>query len=330
MKGKIWTAITVFLILSVPIIVTGYGCSSGGGGGGGVSSGITYKGLTSPAIIDENNAVDIAGSSLIGGEIGSNLDVLKSVSETSETGKIPRVPDIASCFENVIHGIESSTQKNVSNLHAIQSESDTVTGSCGGSVSISLSADDQTGNFNGALDFNHYCEEGSTVNGKMSISGNIDVNMGNMNYLEMTFTNINILSGQESISMSGNIDFNLQSSTMLMTMSFVFKDNNLDKTFKYKDFVYEYTTGAGFTDVALTGRYYNPDYGYVDISTESPLRIYDTDIWPSSGIVTATGDAGTKARLTVIDSSSFFVEADTDGDGLYDDYTSGQQLWSEL
>ena len=305
------------------------GCS-GGGGGGAVNSGINYTGVTSQAIIDENNANDIATGSLAGGEIGANLSILGAVSENSNSGKSPLVFDIGTYFQNVIDNIEGLTKENAVYLGAVVSESDSIAGSCGGNFSINLSADDQTGNFNGSITFNGYCEPEFTANGKMNISGNIDINMGQMHYFEMTFTDINMSSGQESISMNGSIDFNMQSSPMRMTLSFIFKDNNLNKTYKYENFVYEYTEGVGFTDMTLSGRYYDYEFGYVVISTGSPLRINDYDLWPSTGTVIAAGDSNTKARLSVMDSSSFIVEADTDGDGSYAEFNSGPILWSDI
>ena len=331
MKKNLSTTLRLISLISFMAfgLVSFMGCS-GGGGGGGVSSAINYTGVTSQAIIDENNAVDIATGSLVGGEIGSNLNILGAVSEKSNSIKSPRVFNIASYFQNVIYQIESATIQSAGYLGAIVSESDTIAGSCGGSFSITLTADDQTGNFNGSLTFNNFCEPEFSVNGSMDISGNIDVNMGQMNYFEMVFMDINMTSGQESISMNGSINFNMQASPMRMTMSFILQDNNLNKTYRYENFVYEYAQGVGYEDITLTGRYYDHDYGYVDITTESPLRINEYDLWPSTGTVIATGNSGTKARLTVIDSSSFFVEADTDGDGSYDDYNSGQILWSSI
>ena len=333
MKGQKKSTLTILKVVTTFVVigsmVIAYGCG-GGGGGGGTSSGINYAGVTFQAIIDENNAIDISTGSLFGEEMGSNLNVLGAVSENTNPGKSPLVFDIASYFQKVIHKIENSTKQNAAYVGAIVSESETIAGSCGGSFFINVTADDQTGNTNGSLTFNNFCEPEFKANGSMNLSGNINVNTEEINYFEMTFNSINLISGQESIDMKGSIDFNLQSSPMRMTMSFVLKDNNLNKTYKYENFVYEYTQGFGFIDMTLTGRYYDHDSGYVIIATESPLRIYEYDLWPSSGTITAAGDLSTKARLIVIDSSSFFVEADTDGDGLYDDYSSGALLWSSV
>ena len=312
--------------LSITVIV---GCG-GGGGGGGVPAGITYTGVTTQALIDENNAVDIVLETYEGVDTTSELNVLGAVSENSSSVRNPLFFDISAYFQSVIHEIESSAGQNSEYMGAVRTESDTINGSCGGSFSYNLTGDDQTGNFSGALTFNNFCEQGSKANGSMNLSANINLNTGEFNYLEMTFTNFTMTSGQESISMNGRIDFNLQSSPITMTFSFIYKDNNLNKTYKYENFAYEYTEGFGFVDMTFSGRFYHHDYGYVDIVTESPLRINGSDFYPSSGSVIFTGDSGTKARLNVINSSSFIVEADTDGDGSYDDYISEAILWSSI
>jgi hypothetical protein len=319
--------VLILMVFVLMAVVSGCG---GGGGGGGAPQGITYTGVTTPALVDENNAYDIAVGTYTGGDIASDLNVLGAVSENSSSVKNPLFIDISSYFQNVISRIESSLNENASYVGAVVSESVTIDGSCGGNFSFSLTTDDQTGNFNGPLTFNNFCEPEFKANGSMTLSGNININTEVINYFEMTFTNITMTSGQESLSMNGSIDFSLQTSPIRMTFSFIFKDNNLNKTYKYEDFVYEYTEGVDFVDMTLTGRYYHHDYGYVIIVTDSPLRINGSDMWPSSGTVIATGDLGTKARLRVIDSSSFIVEADTDGDGSYDDYSSGAILWSSV
>ena len=56
---------------------------------------------------------------------------------------------------------------------------------------------------------------------------------------------------------------------------------------------------------------------------------------PSSGDLIVTGDTGigggaTRARLTALNNTAFLVEADTDGDGQYDDYSSGAVSWDEI
>ena len=76
------------------------------------------------------------------------------------------------------------------------------------------------------------------------------------------------------------------------------------------------------------GLEYEPDHGYVDVTTEEVFVIHDGDDWPSSGIHLIIGADGNEAKLTAIDNLSFRLEADTDGDGIYD-WDSGPLLWSD-
>ena len=83
------------------------------------------------------------------------------------------------------------------------------------------------------------------------------------------------------------------------------------------------------------GRYYNSELGYFDLSVEETVHINDDEVFPASGIMILTGTEGsqgsnTKIRLTFISATEFSVDADTDGDGEYDDYSSGTQKWSDL
>jgi len=317
---------TTFAVIGT--LISAYGC--GGGGGGGTVSGITYTGVTTQAIIDENNATEIATVSLDGMTSASNLNVIGAVSANTDPVACPSVIDIAAFIQEVVYKIEGATIQHAAYTGAVVSENETIAGSCGGSFSISFSGDDQTGNFNGSLRFNNFCEQDFTADGNMNLSGNININTGEINYFTMKFTGVNLISGQESISMSGSMDLSMQPSSMRMTMSFVLLDNNLTRSYKYENFVYEYTQGPDFTDMTFTGRFYHQDYGYVNITTQTEIRMYDYDLWPASGTLIATGDMGTKARLSVIDSSTFSVEADTDGDGAYDDYDSGPLTWDSF
>ena len=119
-------------------------------------------------------------------------------------------------------------------------------------------------------------------------------------------------------------------------MSFVFQDNNLLDSYWLKDLILEFADVLNSFEIySASGRFYDPEFGYVDLSIENFIQINDGDRWPASGTMILIGEQGpqggnTKARLTFLNANEFVVEADTDGDGLYDDYTSGTLLWSEI
>ena len=119
-----------------------------------------------------------------------------------------------------------------------------------------------------------------------------------------------------------------------MTMTMLLKDNNTKKVYKVKDYIMTLTEEVDYVDVEISGTYYDPDYGYVTVATTTPLRIYWGDTYPSAGVLVVTGNTGTaggstKARLTALSSTTYQVDADTNGDGIYD-WNSGVLNWSDL
>ena len=71
-------------------------------------------------------------------------------------------------------------------------------------------------------------------------------------------------------------------------------------------------------------------YGYVVVSTTTSFRINEGDSYPSQGVLVVTGANSRAARLTCVDASTFVVDADLDGDGQFDDWTSGEQTWQDI
>jgi len=308
-----------------------YGCG-GGGGGGGVNPGITYTGATTQAIIDENNAEEIATGSYEGGNISSSLNIVGAISD-SILVKQPLALDLAVSFNGIIDKIENLVGENKINLGAIETVNETIYGNCtvGGSASLSLSVNDQNGDFTGSVTFNNYCVTPPqiTLSGNVSVMGNVNLNNETITYFDMDFINLTAESGGESIRMNGSIDldFDLLSRLTRMAISFIIKDVNLAKTYKVDNLVYQYTYGSGYFSYTLTGRYYDHDYGYVEMTTDTAFKVYTSNILPSEGILILTGDNGTVAKLIVINETSFYVVADTDGDSNFDDFDSGYLYW---
>jgi hypothetical protein len=68
----------------------------------------------------------------------------------------------------------------------------------------------------------------------------------------------------------------------------------------------------------MRGKFYHPDYGYVYLTTQTPLSISNTDLWPSAGTLIATGANSSKVKLTATSSTTYSIEIDADGDAAYD------------
>ncbi len=313
-------------------------CGGGGGGGGGESpSGISYTGLTIEATIDENNAVVLATGAYQGGQTGSALVGSVGAIQVGEDGSVglPRTLKVSQVLEGALHKVDMTSRSVGTFVGAIYTEKDTIYGDYGGSASYTINVDDQTGVFSGSITFNSYSDDGVTIiSGPVSFSGSLDVNTEDLVEFSFSFDNLTGVSGSDSFTLDGDISFDNTVYPAEITMTMLLKDNNTGKVYKLEDYVMTLTDTGSYVDVEGSGTYFDPDYGYVTISTVTPFRIYYGDIYPSDGVLVIHGNTGiaggsTMARLAALSSSTFQVEADTNGDGIYD-WNSGDMNWDDL
>jgi hypothetical protein len=218
---------------------------------------------------------------------------------------------------------------------AIITASDTIAGDCGGNAQYAIQYNDAIGVFSGNLTFTNYCANGSTLSGIASFSGKVDVNTKKFQSFTLSLNNITTTSGNDSFTVIGSITYSFQASSITVTMDMLLRDNRTAKVCWVSNFtmILWVVTNVvpNYVDFQVSGRYYHPDYGYVDISTPTSFRIYSGSQWPSQGILIVEGKTGTaggstKARSTVISSTNYQVEADTNGDATYE-WNSGFLTW---
>lgn len=322
------------------------GCGGGGGGGGGgqATPSLTYTGASTPAEITANNAKGIAAGALDAGSSGITFTGIAALDSTGQTADEPNLlflVDVTKALQGAMAGIdfvEAANQGNMSS--ALQPESGSIVGTCGGSASYSIQVDDVSGVFSGSLTFNGYCQDGVILNGSTSFSGiaNLNTNPIELDSFTLSFDYITAASGSESATMDGDIDIVVSGSTTMVTMDLMLRDNSTRRICKVENYQMDITDHSSYVEIEVGGLYYDPDYGYVDLQTTSPFLVNNVDNYPYSGQLLLTGENGTaggptSARLTALSSTTCRVEADTDGDGTYtglDDYDSGVILWTEL
>jgi hypothetical protein len=322
----------LLFFIALIYVLSMYGCGGSSSGGGGVG----YTGHTTPANIDRDNVTDLLIGAFMGGNTAASLSVFGAAQQTPGPVSYPRTLKYTDIFMGVIAAIDSSSATNNIYLGAVIPQEVDETGSCGGTVTGTLNIDDQSGAFDGNLTFNDFCENDYILDGPVTISGIFNPDTEEFAVVSLTFTNLSGSGAGESVTLNGDFDLDL-SNLPLMTIStsMVIRDNILGKTFKLENWVIEITEGEGITDVDITGRYFDPDHGYVDITTQESLRFNDDDFWPSDGILIAEGAEGTaggktKARITFVDADTYEIDVDEDGDGEFDDYNSGPLLWADL
>jgi hypothetical protein len=329
---RIMRTVSMFSMILLAIFLTACG---GDGGEGGVSPPvISYTGLTTQSTIDENNAEDLATGAFIGYSVWGEVGLVSLQSGGQERIGQPLTVRLPQVLEEALHRLDIASHLGGPVIAAIQCDSEMFLGDCGGSSYGYVCVDDVTGDFDGHFEYNSYCSEDVTISGRVDFSGGMDLTTLEFLQLSFSFESLTVVSGADSLTLAGTISYDFTSSPVRVTMDMLYCDNSTGKVYWVANYSINVTEGSGYLEVEISGRYYDPDYGYVEVYTEEPLRIYDGDDWPSDGVLVITGDTGivggsTMARLTPLSSTTYQVEADTDGDGTYD-WDSGVLYWSDL
>ncbi len=313
------------------------GGSGGSGGGGGGSNNITYSGLETPAQITADNANAISANALeTRMNPGGFTDIapFNAAGRTAQQSYQPFLLNISMAAKSALEVVDYDIFTAQHLPSAVQTHSEIINGACGGNASLSLKVDDQTGSFSGSITFNGICNDGVTLTGPADFSGVINPNTSELESFTMSFNYVTGASATESYTMDGQVDIIISGSTVIGTMDMAIQDNQLGRVCKVEDYQLVVTDWSGQAEIEISGRFYDPDYGYVVLETESTLMYDEMNDYPTSGVVLLTGELGsaggaTKARLTALSATQCQVEADTNGDGSYD-YNSGPVPWTEL
>lgn len=301
--------------------------SGGGGDGGSAQPQITYTGLTTQAEITDVNAEILAAGAFEGGRTGSAFSGTGAVETGTDENTISfRTLKVTQALKDALLKVDLSFVSGGPIIGATQSESGSVAGPCGGTASYSVQYDDATGVFSGTFTFNGYCDSGVVITGTTTISGTVDIVLSTFESISFDFTNLS----DGSSTLSGSIDIDFTVSPVRVDFDTLLKDNATSKVYWASNYVMYVTEDVNYADVNISsGTYYDPDYGYVTVTSPTPFRVYVTDIWPSSGVMIATGTGNTKVRLTAISNMQCQIDADLDGDDIYE-WGPDTKNWEDL
>lgn len=326
-------ALCIGTLLTLTVLA---GCS---GGGSGAPPTLIYSGATTPVVIDADNAYDLLTGAYQGGATTSVFNIFGAAgAEPVLSANRPRMLTLAESLQTFLSAIDLQSHQPEQYAGAIITDSETISGSCGGSVYYEVGIDSIFGDFSGTADFREYCDAGNpnlVLDGLTDFSGDFDLLSQEIDDFEFIFRDLAGTSSEESFTLNGRLYGSVSETWADITTTSVIKDDTTGKTYWLKDFNVTALQGDGFVVITADGRYYDHDYGYVDVSTEQPFILNNNNDWPASGILLLTGAEGTAggntmARLVVLDADSFKVEADTDGDGAFDDYNSDPLPWADI
>jgi hypothetical protein len=329
MRSKFFTLL-VLTAISFMFILGGCGGGGGGDGGGGGSSSIAYTGEQTQAAIDESNAEDVATGALAAGQLGDAFGVLSVDQEAgaSKPGSF-RTLQVPLTLGNALRSIHLEILPQNIRPAEIITEEDSWTGECGGFVSYVISLNDITGEFNGSFRFSDFCEDDVVMDGNATFSGLFNFDTEDFDTATFAFDLLTVDDIEGNMTMSGDISMDFTVSPIICVIEIFARDNDTNKVYWIHNYSTNITEGPGYVEIEIFGTFYDPDHGFIRITTQEAFVVDDDDDWPKSGILICEGENNTKARLTALSAFTYRVEADTDGNGTYD-WDSGIRFWTEV
>ena len=323
---------------------------AGCGGGGGGSSASRYTGITSPAMVTDNNAEEIALQAYQAGDLSASAVSVLGVSGNGNAAV--GSPNVLTLVRLLKEGAErmpgpsNTTVPLNSSTYALPMTvvtiDNTVYDGFGGSITFHLSINDDTGYFDGTFRFIDWQGDGGgLISGLANVSGNFNMTGGFFTHIRFSFNPITMEDGLNIASIYGTVDLYSDGlSSASASMNIFLQDNTSLETVWISNYTMNLSEGPDadfdgepdYVDATVTGRVYLPNYGYVDVeaTTPTPFRYYAGYSFPSSGVLRITGSGGRSARLVVNsavpESLGYYVEADLDGIPGYE-WSSGDHSW---
>ncbi len=312
------------------------GCGGGGGGGGEkAATDLTYPGLTTAATVTSNNASTLADTAINGTDTATTLALSAAPVNDTGNGENPYLVGFTRTLTAVVQEVDPNLLENLAQVNsskATQTETDSLSGTCGGSVAFSLSRDDVSGQFNGSMTFNGFDEcNGVTITGPVTVSGEVDPNFQDFAKLTLNFNKLTSTTGSSSEVLSGTVVIESTGvNNYRSTLNLVYSSNS-GTTYKLENYLITFNESTSPTTVSISGRAYHPEYGYVNITTTTAIQINYYDDYPQSGTVIITGANGpgggqTTGTINFNNNNAYTIDVDSDGNGAVD--TSLSCTWN--
>ena len=215
--------------------------------------------------------------------------------------------------------------------HPMATYDNTIYDGQGGSMTVHLSINEQTGEFSGTFRFNTmHGDNGELISGLASVSGSFNLNDGSFAHIRFSFHPITMDDGIDIVSIYGTVDLQSDGFSASATMNIFLQDGTTLETVWISGYTMTMEDGPDadfdgepdYVDATVTGKIYLPNFGCVVVSMPTPFRYYAGFSLPSDGVLLVAGSGGRSAKLVVNgaipESPGYHVEADLDGDSVYE------------
>jgi len=270
-----------------------------GGGGGSASSGaVSYTGVASQATVTTANALDLSVNAYDNGNLGSLANVA-GIQAPGATVPAVSGPTIAQVGNALTDSLSKAIKIRLANpgdtAAAGVTVQQSVTGNYSGSASFTMNLNETTGAFSGQLTFNALKDHASdpAISGTVTATGVYDNSSQTFTSLTLSFSPLTASTAGGTVKLYGSMTAqNLSTGSFTVTC---YLQATTGKVYWIKGWTYSYDASNSLT---VTGSYYDPAYGFVQISTPVPLAGSSSTGEPTSGTVDFAGAIGSKAELS--------------------------------
>ncbi|BCR04856.1 hypothetical protein DESUT3_19250 [Desulfuromonas versatilis] len=293
----------------------------GGGGGGSAPppnpNQLSYSGLTSKATVNADNAEALATGAFLGHQNAMSVGPLAVGGAHSGSSALP-LRSVSQLMRRTLRQQAPLAAPRAVTLAPVQEPTEVYHGPCGGQFLSAPVWDPEAGSFADTLEYQDYCEYGMIFSGTVEVAANLDPSTGWFSSFSMTFHPLAILDGDSAYTMDGEINITIGGPQFSETlaMNFLLRDDASNQVFRYENYLSGINYGPEYTEETITGRFYHPAYGYLELSTEQPLQVFWGLLQPSTGSIVCSGRDGTFVRMVFTSLSATHLEADTDGNGI--------------
>lgn len=294
------------------LIVSGVSLLTACGGGSSSSSAsnsIQYTGSETQIALDSSNAKQVVSTTMNFGFSGNPSAGTVVGVELSASSSRPVYTLISTVKEAIDNNAAVNLISGVSIRETEPCES--------GTIDTDLNVDENTGVFSGTLRFNNCLERGVTINGPMDVNGQYHFSTGGMD-MALSFSSLTITQlGQGSMTLAGTLDCEEESyDVSVCNQNIRMRDDSTGDVYKLRDLTMRMEDDA----IAMNGFFYDPAKGYIELESDlsRSLQFIDGEDYPYYGSLTLLGANNSRITIVVLDSESYELSIDADGDGIVD------------
>ena len=279
-----------------------------------------YKGLKTQAVLTganaENLVIDGFGGESVGGAMMNAAVKGKDGSPSSSKNRL--VLEYVQILRQSVRRMEIAKKADLPRV-AARKKDYVIEGDSGGAASYNLDINDSTGTFFGVVSYLDFTSRGIVFNGKAKIYGTLGTYQDQIISWTLSFRSLTLKTDDSTLSLTGMLSLgsSLSSYAQVLSMNMVLLENETSKSYWFNNYgIHTAYNGLGI-EQTISGRYYDYDHGYVDISTSSPLFVANMNMLPTRGTLSFTGQLKTWAHLNFFE-KNLAITADTNGDGDVD------------